>query len=164
MPTSGWPALPDHVKTYRGRSVDVTFDARRCLHAARCLRGLPEVFDAKRRPWILPDAAPAEDVAEVVRRCPSGALHYRLADGQPEPPAAPTQISAREHEPIWLRGDLRIHTGDGVISDTRAALCRCGATANAPFCDGTGDCRGWHDRAAELDGSQSRTEAPTSAE
>ncbi len=136
--------MAERVKSYRGENVEVTFDARRCLHAARCLRGLPEVFDAKRRPWILPDAAPAQDVAEVVRRCPSGALHYRLADGEPEPPTTPTQISAREHEPIWLRGDLRIHTADGVITETRAALCRCGATANAPFCDATGDCHGTH--------------------
>jgi uncharacterized Fe-S cluster protein YjdI/CDGSH-type Zn-finger protein len=142
------------VKRYHGERVEVTFDARRCLHAARCLSGLPEVFDAKRRPWILPDGAPAEDVAEVVRRCPSGALHYRLVDGEPERPTTPTQASAREHEPVWLRGDLRIDTGHGVIAETRAALCRCGATANAPFCDGAGDCRGWHDRVAELDGSQ----------
>jgi uncharacterized Fe-S cluster protein YjdI/CDGSH-type Zn-finger protein len=138
--------LAERVKSYHGESVEVTFDARRCLHAARCLRGLPEVFDAKRRPWILPDAAPATEVAEVVRRCPSGALHYRLADGEPERPATPTQISAREHEPIWLRGDLRIHTDDGVVVETRAALCRCGSTGNAPFCDATGDCRNWHDR------------------
>jgi uncharacterized Fe-S cluster protein YjdI/CDGSH-type Zn-finger protein len=142
------------VKRYDGERVEVTFDPRRCLHAGRCVTGLPEVFDTNRRPWILPDCAPAEKVAEVVRRCPSGALHYRLVDGEPETPATPTQVSARQHEPLWLRGDLRIHTGSGVIAETRAALCRCGATANAPFCDGAGDCRGWRDRVAELDGSQ----------
>jgi uncharacterized Fe-S cluster protein YjdI/CDGSH-type Zn-finger protein len=148
--------MADAVKTYHGERVEVTFDARRCLHAARCLSGLPGVFDANRRPWILPHGAPPEDVAEVVRRCPSGALHYRLVDGEPEMPTTPTQISAREHEPFWLRGDLRIETGNGVIAETRAALCRCGATANPPFCTGAGDCRGWHDRAAELDGSHSK--------
>jgi CDGSH-type Zn-finger protein len=41
------------------------------------------------------------------------------------------------------------------VAETRAALCRCGATANAPFCDGAGDCHEWHERAAELDGTQS---------
>jgi len=142
--------MPEPIKRYHGERVEVTFDARRCLHAARCLSGLPAVFDAKRRPWILPDAAPAADV--VVRRCPSGALHYRLVDGEPETATAPTRISAREHEPIWLRGDLRIDTSDGVIEETRAALCACGSTSNAPFCDGTGDCVGWRERVAELDG------------
>jgi uncharacterized Fe-S cluster protein YjdI/CDGSH-type Zn-finger protein len=145
--------MADSVKRYPGERIEVTFDTRRCLHAARCVAGLPEVFDTKRRPWILPDGAPAARVAEVVRRCPSGALRYRLVDGEPELPARPTQVSARAHEPLWLRGDLRIDTGDGVVADTRAALCRCGATANGPFCDGSGDCRGWHDRREELDGS-----------
>ena len=144
--------MAEPIKRYHGERVEVTFDARRCLHAARCLSGLPEVFDANRRPWILPDGAPAEDVAEVVRRCPSGALHYRLVDGEPETGPTPTRISAREHEPIWLRGDLRIDTADGVIAETRAALCACGATSNAPFCDGAGKCDGWRERVAELDG------------
>jgi protein-disulfide isomerase len=55
------------VKRYHGERVEVTFDARRCLHAARCLSGLPEVFDAKRRPWILPDGAPPEDDVDPER-------------------------------------------------------------------------------------------------
>jgi uncharacterized Fe-S cluster protein YjdI/CDGSH-type Zn-finger protein len=154
-PPSGCRPMADPVKRYPGKRVEVTFDGRRCLHAARCVSGLPDVFDAKRRPWILPDRAPAEQVAEVVRRCPSGALHYKLVDGDPEAPTTPTQVSARDGEPLWLRGDLRIDTGEGPVAETRAALCRCGATANAPFCDGTGDCRGWHERAAELDGTHS---------
>ncbi|MEU8762907.1 (4Fe-4S)-binding protein [Streptomyces sp. NPDC048659] len=65
-----------HPKTYTGKGIAVHFDAERCRHAARCVQGLPEVFDITRRPWITPDAAPAEVVAEVVRRCPSGALTY----------------------------------------------------------------------------------------
>ncbi|TDE37692.1 (4Fe-4S)-binding protein [Actinomadura sp. 6K520] len=68
-------------KVYKGRSITVTFEAMRCLHAAECVRGLPEVFDTARRPWIRPDGAPADRLSEVVRRCPSGALQYRLADG-----------------------------------------------------------------------------------
>jgi CDGSH-type Zn-finger protein len=50
---------------------------------------------------------------------------------------------------------LRIDTGEDLVAETRAALCRCGATTNAPFCDGAGDCHGWHERAAELDAAQS---------
>lgn len=68
-------------KAYEGKSITVTFEARRCQHAAECVRGLPEVFDLDKRPWIQPDGAEAERLAEVVRRCPSGALQYELVDG-----------------------------------------------------------------------------------
>jgi uncharacterized Fe-S cluster protein YjdI len=61
-------------KTYTGTRVDVSFDVAVCQHAAECVRGLPEVFDTRRRPWILPDGAAAERVVDVVGRCPSGAL------------------------------------------------------------------------------------------
>ena len=68
-------------KAYRTGAITVSFEARRCLHAAECVRGLPDVFDPAQRPWIRPDRATAERLAEVVRRCPSGALQYELADG-----------------------------------------------------------------------------------
>ena len=61
-------------KVYAGVDVDVSFDPEVCEHAAECVRGLPAVFDTTRRPWILPDAAPAADVVAQVARCPSGAL------------------------------------------------------------------------------------------
>jgi uncharacterized Fe-S cluster protein YjdI len=65
-------------KTYEGREVDVSFDPEVCIHAGNCVRGLPAVFDAKRKPWILPDAADVDEVVAQVRRCPSGALQYEL--------------------------------------------------------------------------------------
>lgn len=80
---------PQKKKAYEGRSITVTFEAGRCQHAAECVRGLPEVFDPAERPWIRPDAAEAERLAEVVRRCPSGALQYALADGAAEPEGRP---------------------------------------------------------------------------
>jgi uncharacterized Fe-S cluster protein YjdI len=61
-------------KTYAGKEVDVSFDPEVCIHAANCVRGLPGVFDTTRRPWIVPDAAAADDVVAQVGRCPSGAL------------------------------------------------------------------------------------------
>lgn len=139
-------------RSYRGEVVTVTFDGARCLHAARCVQGLPAVFDTGRRPWILPDGAPADAVAEIVRRCPSGALGYELHDGEPEAPAGPPRVRARPGEPVWLRGEVELDTGAGVVRETRAALCACGATGNRPYCDGSGDCGAWKDRAADLDG------------
>lgn len=66
-------------KTYAGKDVDVSFDPEVCAHAAECVKGLPAVFDTKARPWIQPDGAPADQVVEVVGRCPSGALRIERA-------------------------------------------------------------------------------------
>lgn len=129
-------APPEWGKKYTGEKIDVYYDPSRCAHVAACLRGAPEVFDTQRRPWVLPDAAPAEHVAEVVRRCPSGALHYVLTSGEPEAPG-PTQITLVKNGPILAKGDLHLNTPTGPIQETRAALCRCGASENKPFCDGT---------------------------
>ncbi|MGD0609160.1 MAG: (4Fe-4S)-binding protein, partial [Streptosporangiaceae bacterium] len=72
-PSAGpWPG-----KAYPVSEITVYFDAQRCRHSGECLRGLPEVFDGRQRPWIAPGAASAALVAEVIRRCPSGALHYQ---------------------------------------------------------------------------------------
>ena len=70
-------------KNYVGHEVTVSFDAEVCQHSGNCVRGLPPVFDAAKRPWIQPDNAPAADVIEVVGRCPSGALRIE----SPAPPA-----------------------------------------------------------------------------
>jgi len=53
---------------------------RRCVHAAECLRGLPQVFNVRRRPWVDPNAAAPERIAEVISRCPSGALSFKRID------------------------------------------------------------------------------------
>src|SRR5919112_5678253 len=79
-------------RAYSGPDVTVFYDGGRCLHFAECVRGLPEVFDVEKRPWIQPQNASAEQAAEVVRRCPSGALHYRL-QGPREDPERPTRAA-----------------------------------------------------------------------
>ncbi|WP_420031678.1 (4Fe-4S)-binding protein [Streptomyces sp. cg28] len=127
-------------KSYAGQNIEVTFEPGRCLHAAECVGGLPEVFDTSRRPWITPDAADASHVAEVVRRCPSGALTYRLADGTGEEPQRPTSIVRTASGQLAVRGDLETRTGAGSRRETRALLCACGASAHQPYCDHSGPC------------------------
>jgi uncharacterized Fe-S cluster protein YjdI len=70
-------------RAYPADAITVTYDASVCFHAAECVRGLPEVFHPEVRPWITPQAATPERVAEVVGRCPSGALGVTLG---PRPP------------------------------------------------------------------------------
>jgi len=130
-------------KRYQGQAVEVSFDGARCRHAAECLRGLPAVFDLSRRPWILPDAADPGDVVRVVARCPTGALRTHPITSTSETPGRPTEVAAIAGGPVLVRGELHV-TGPGVDeNETRAALCSCGSTANAPYCDGSGTCVNW---------------------
>ena len=64
-------------KEYAGKDITVTFDMKRCIHARNCFLKLPQVFDPGQRPWVQPDNAPAEEIAAMVRTCPSGALAFR---------------------------------------------------------------------------------------
>jgi uncharacterized Fe-S cluster protein YjdI/CDGSH-type Zn-finger protein len=133
-----------NARAYAAPGVTVFYDRGRCLHFAECVRGLPEVFDVKKRPWIQPDKATVEKVAEVVRRCPSGALHYRLEEGPREEPERPTHIEFVANGPIDVRGDLNIEVpGEGRMREVRASLCRCGLTDNEPLCDKTCSWSGW---------------------
>ncbi len=68
-------------RTYDGKDIAISFDMSRCIHARNCYLKLPQVFDPPRRPWVDPDAAPAEDIAAMIRTCPSGALTYARRDG-----------------------------------------------------------------------------------
>jgi len=132
---------PDWGRAYTAPDLTVYFDKTRCIHFAACIRGLPQVFNTAARPWIQADAAPAEQVAEVVRRCPTGALHYSLNSGPAESALpesqGPTRIEVRANGPLFVRGAVQIAAPQGSIRDTRAALCRCGASQNKPYCDGS---------------------------
>ncbi|MDR2253690.1 MAG: (4Fe-4S)-binding protein [Bifidobacteriaceae bacterium] len=136
------------VKEYYGDEITVRFDLTRCIHAAVCVRTIPAVFDTKRRPWVLPDAGDADQIAQVVRRCPSGALHYEYTDAEAprEQGRRPTTIRTADGEPLWVEGDVLIVRDGQEFADTRASLCRCGATGNSPFCDASGPCTSWRGR------------------
>jgi uncharacterized Fe-S cluster protein YjdI/CDGSH-type Zn-finger protein len=123
-------------RTYRGSGIEVSFDLARCIHVVECLRGLPEVFDAERRPWILPDEADADSVAEVVTRCPSGALQFHRLDGGPEESHPITRVTPTRNGPLLVEGVIHVVLENGTEEILpRATLCRCGASARKPFCD-----------------------------
>lgn len=126
------------LKEYSAPDIVVRFDTKRCIHAAECVHGLPAVFDAERRPWIVPDAASADELAKVIEACPSGALTYERKDSGPaEAPSSNAVISVVKDGPLYVRGALDLTDYEGRPFDTspRAALCRCGMSKNKPFCD-----------------------------
>jgi uncharacterized Fe-S cluster protein YjdI len=129
----------DRARTYANDAIEVRWEPRLCIHTKACVRGLPDVFDPGARPWVEVDGAVPERIAEAILTCPTGALSFRRLDGGPqEQAAAETTIEPRPNGPLFVRGELRIVEGNGVVREaTRVALCRCGASGNKPYCDGT---------------------------
>lgn len=126
--------------TYESGELTVSYDLNRCIHARECVKGLKEVFDPKKRPWIQPENASADRIAEIVERCPTGALHYTFKNSeQQENVPAKNTISIVSDGPVYVRGDIEVQDADGntVLTDTRFALCRCGKSSNKPACDNT---------------------------
>jgi CDGSH-type Zn-finger protein/uncharacterized Fe-S cluster protein YjdI len=122
------------MKPAQSKNLVVSFDARKCIHARRCVLGLPDVFvPGAKGEWIFPDRASADEVTRVIDTCPSGALSYTRKDDGPEE-RLPRVNTARlwENGPVEIKGDLRI--GDEPARK-RAVLCRCGQSQNKPYCD-----------------------------
>jgi uncharacterized Fe-S cluster protein YjdI len=118
----------------------VQWEPRLCIHVKNCVNRLGNVFDPDRRPWIDVDAEDADTIAATVLTCPTGALHFHRLDGGPQEEAAePPVVEPRPNGPLFVRGAVRIVDPDGRVlrEDTRVALCRCGASRNKPFCDGS---------------------------
>jgi CDGSH-type Zn-finger protein/uncharacterized Fe-S cluster protein YjdI len=129
--------MEEDIHEYRGEDVVVTYDSNRCIHVRECVEGLPAVFDVDRRPWVAPDEAGADEVATVVERCPTGALHYERSDGgAAETVPSTNTVTATSNGPLYVHGDVVVRTPDVVLlEDTRVGLCRCGHSSNKPLCD-----------------------------
>lgn len=74
--------MSQNVKTYESESIKVYFKPDVCEHAAECVRGLPSVFNVKKRPWVSPQNATPEEIMSVIDRCPSKALTYQQKNEQ----------------------------------------------------------------------------------
>lgn len=113
-----------------------------CAHAARCTDGLPEVFRLGTEPWIDPDGASAERIAEVVDRCPSGALSYTLDGTEHRDRGGSPVIGYAPAGPYVVTGGVElagVEPPEGGTDD-HYTLCRCGKSTNKPFCSGAH----WH--------------------
>ena len=130
------PASGGECEIAHGRAMDVSFEGSRCIHARFCVLGAPTVFKANTPgTWIFPDTMETEALVRVAENCPSGAITYSRKDGGPaEAPPPVNLIRLRENGPYAFHGALTI---DGAGVGHRATLCRCGASKNKPFCDGS---------------------------
>jgi len=135
----------DEILTYEGEEVTIHYNRLLCSHAAECGRRQKAAFDTSRTPWIVPDNAPADGLAEVVKACPSGAL--RLS----RPGEAPA-FSQGDFKGITVQKDGPYRVAGVPLESTPLAqganpekyvLCRCGHSKNKPFCDGSHYDIGW---------------------
>ena len=63
-------AVDRPTRTYENESIAVDWYPERCIHARFCVRGLPDVFDPRRRPWIEPGGQTGDALAQVIRAVP----------------------------------------------------------------------------------------------
>jgi CDGSH-type Zn-finger protein/uncharacterized Fe-S cluster protein YjdI len=132
--------MEEDIHRYESDEIDVTYDVNRCIHVKACVEGLPGVFDPDSRPWIRPDEADADEVASVITDCPTGALQFERNDGgEEERPPEENTVTVAPDGPLYVHGDVEIVSPEDevLLEDTRVALCRCGASANKPLCDGS---------------------------
>jgi CDGSH-type Zn-finger protein len=124
---------------YRGRRITIHDNRAICAHAGRCTDGLAAVFKYGSEPWIDPDGASVEAVIDTIRGCPSGALSYSLDNAGASGPDRPPAITVTKDGPYAVVGTIPL-AGASHAAGVQAehyTLCRCGASKNKPFCDGS---------------------------
>lgn len=129
----------DKREDYVGDDVTIHDNRGICAHIGNCTSGLPAVFRLKTEPWIHPNAASGDEIITTVRQCPSGALshsvdgvEYRDQDREPV-------IIVSKDGPYFVQGGIElpgVARGEGASTE-HYTLCRCGASKNKPFCDGS---------------------------
>lgn len=68
--------MAKRLQTYESPEITVTFDPNICTHSGVCIRGLPRVFDVRRKRWVDVNGATPDEIAAQIARCPSGALQF----------------------------------------------------------------------------------------
>ncbi|MGH8212137.1 MAG: CDGSH iron-sulfur domain-containing protein [Rhodanobacteraceae bacterium] len=128
--------MKSKVETVDGPQASIHFEAARCIHSRHCVLDRPDVFVPNvEGEWIHPERASAEEIAALALNCPSGAITCTRHDGKPDE-AAPlvNTLSVRENGPLAVHADVSLPDGERAL---RATLCRCGASAHKPYCDGS---------------------------
>jgi CDGSH-type Zn-finger protein len=124
---------------YIGKGITIFDNRAICSHAAFCTDELKSVFRQGAEPWIDPDGASVEKIVAQIKKCPSGALSYAIDGIEAEPPQRPPMVTVTDNGPYAVTGGIELMNvkfGDGASTE-HYTLCRCGASENKPFCDGS---------------------------
>jgi CDGSH-type Zn-finger protein len=138
--------VPDKVIKYEGKNITIYDNRGVCTHIGYCTNLLPKVFDKTRFKWIDPNAADVKDIIRICELCPSGALSYSLSGGERVKKVGNQRKKIRvspgpygENGPYDIEGGIELKSEQGFEPecDEHYSLCRCGASKNKPFCDGS---------------------------
>lgn len=135
--------MPKETIKYTNGEVTVIWKPKVCIHSKVCWTELREVFDPFVRPWVRMDGSTTEKIIQQVRKCPSGALSYEMNDGSNKEvraeEASILNIEISPNGPILIKTSCSIKHSNGTeeTKEGITALCRCGASANKPYCDGS---------------------------
>jgi len=127
------------VKEYTHGDFTVVWKPKKCIHSEICWKTLPEVYDPKGKPWIKPENASVEALKSQIEKCPSGALTYKHKGEKKMEETKVTECNIIENGPLLVSGTLKVTLADGTeeLKKRSTAFCRCGASNNKPYCDGT---------------------------
>lgn len=147
---------PEEVKEFSNGEITVFWRSEMCIHSANCLITLPEVFNAKKKPWINIHASNSKEIMSIIDTCPSRALTYLKSSKfiTSKPRVTPKKKAKFARVQILKNGPALI-TGNFIVRDSKkkkikvenevAAICRCGGSKKKPFCDGTHQTIGFKD-------------------
>lgn len=128
-------------RSYTNGEITVLWKQHKCVHSAVCFKSLPTVFDPRKRPWISMDGASTAQIKETVSKCPSGALSLESTIKTPDTEKGNSTASMHitPNGPILVNGPVEVKDAKGnkIVYTKMIALCRCGASKNKPFCDGS---------------------------
>ena len=66
------------IKEYSNDEITIFWKPKTCIHAAECVKRLPEVYNPKANPWVKIENATTDQLKSQVDACPSGALSYKI--------------------------------------------------------------------------------------
>lgn len=130
-------------KELGGTGLTVRDDRSICVHAGFCGTRVTNVWKQVAETG---ESAVRAQVIAMVQNCPSGALTYRF-DGDDVEQLFAQAIAVTDDGPLWVTGGIAVNssTGEQLEIRNRVTLCRCGASANKPLCDGSHKAAGFTD-------------------
>ncbi|HEX4247628.1 MAG TPA: CDGSH iron-sulfur domain-containing protein [Pseudonocardia sp.] len=153
--------VPDRPDAYPARQFEIRDNRGICAHSGFCTDALPTAFRVGTEPFVASAGARADDLFRAVQSCPSGAL--RIAHDA----SAPPELADTEREPgveVSKDGPYRVTGGVELVDDSgtgparppgaspeHCSLCRCGHSANKPFCSGAHWYADFHDPVPDPD-------------
>ncbi|VAV83545.1 hypothetical protein MNBD_BACTEROID02-69 [hydrothermal vent metagenome] len=127
------------IKEYSNGELTVIWKPKSCIHAAECVKQLPNVYNPNAKPWITINNATTDALKSQIDACPSGALTYKLNNVEKSiKMEATTKIDVLENGPLLVHGTMEVTNSNGEkeIKEKTTAFCRCGVSQNKPYCDG----------------------------